>query len=223
MAQQQKYQLKTGVDGEGQLDNLDYFFGKQSRAFLRGLGLKPDMKILDVGCGIGNLSCWLAEQVGTSGQVVAVDNDEQQLMVAKTRADARKLNNISFAQTDAYDLKQFSDQFDLVYCRSLLIHLHDPELAIQNMANAVRMNGFLACEAGDLASTFYYPSFPDFQFLCKQLISLLQKIGNDTNIPYNIFSICRRLPKFSFAVKMAQEVLYEAKEVSFLQKTFVCY
>lgn len=93
-----KYHLKTGTDGEAQLDNLNRIFGKASREFLNHIGLSKGMSVLDVGCGIGNLTCWLAEQVGSNGRVVGVDNDERQLEVARNRAQARRLSNIVFAR-----------------------------------------------------------------------------------------------------------------------------
>ena len=44
------------------------------------------MHVLDVGCGIGNLSCWLADRVGAKGRVIAVDSDSEQLKIAEKRA-----------------------------------------------------------------------------------------------------------------------------------------
>ena len=49
-----QYHLKTGESGEQQLDNLDRFFGESSREFLMRIGVEKGMRILDVGCGVGN-------------------------------------------------------------------------------------------------------------------------------------------------------------------------
>jgi len=116
---QHKYRLKTGKAGEEQLDNLDKMFGEESRRFLRDIGLNAGMQIADVGCGIGNLSCWLAEQVGLHGHVYAIDNNSEQLELAKQRAKQRDINNISFHEMDVHDLSEFNDHFDLTYCRWL--------------------------------------------------------------------------------------------------------
>ena len=59
------YTLITGEEGGEQLDNLNRWFGEESRKFLLSIGLKPGMHVLDVGCGVGNLSRWMAEIVAT--------------------------------------------------------------------------------------------------------------------------------------------------------------
>ena len=38
--------------------------GPDTRAFLQRAGLKSGMRVADIGCGIGTISCWMAEQVG---------------------------------------------------------------------------------------------------------------------------------------------------------------
>ena len=166
---------------------------------------------------VGNLSCWLAEKVGPTGCVVAVDNNEQQLIVAQKRAKSKNLHNIVFEQADAHDLSRFDNQFDIVYCRWLLVHLQNPDLAVESMARAVRMRGYLACEIGDMKSTFYYPDFPRYDFLCQKLQALLKKAGNDTQIA---FKLCKTLTGFSFNANISQTVLDEPDEACFFTVNF---
>ena len=46
-----------------------------SQLFLLNSGLKAGMTVLDLSCGIGMMSCWLAKKVGTSGRVIAIDSN----------------------------------------------------------------------------------------------------------------------------------------------------
>ncbi len=50
--------------------------------------VKPDMRVLDVGCGFGHFSLGMARLIGPSGRVVAVDLQEN--MLEKTLARARR-------------------------------------------------------------------------------------------------------------------------------------
>lgn len=45
---------------------------------LQRLGIVPGMRILDVGCGPGNLTAPIAEAVGVNGSVVGIDPGEEQ-------------------------------------------------------------------------------------------------------------------------------------------------
>ncbi len=61
-------------------------FGLASAWRRRALkGLKPGMKVLDVGCGTGDLAMEAARQVGSRGEVIAVDFSEKMLEFAKRR------------------------------------------------------------------------------------------------------------------------------------------
>ncbi|MEK6731574.1 MAG: class I SAM-dependent methyltransferase [Pseudomonadota bacterium] len=215
-----KYHLKTGTDGEAQLDNLDRIFGKASREFLNHIGLSKGMSVLDVGCGIGNLTCWLAEQVGSNGRVVGVDNDERQLEVARNRAQARRLSNIVFCKKDAHHLTDMNHEFDMAYCRWLLIHVRNPSVVVDNMANTLRSGGILACEVGNSFSSFYYPTFPLYIKLQDKIAELLKKSGCDLDIAMNIFKICKGLQHFSFNAKMSQEIIYNLDEAKAFTRNY---
>lgn len=202
------YRLKTGKSGEAQLDLLDKMFGSESRKFLLEVGVQKGMQIADIGCGIGNLSFWLAEQTGPQGHVYAIDNNVAQLEVAKERAKQRGIENISFHHLDVYDLTQFNESFDLVYCRWLLEHISDPRAGIVSMAKAVAKNGILACESGDVRTNFYYPCFPAYEFFFKKASQLLSQTGCDANISLNIFAIFKSLERFSnLNIKVSQPVV----------------
>src|SRR5690242_6283934 len=64
-------------------------------AFVRA-GITQGMRVLDVGCGAGEVARIVAEMVGTSGQVVSIDTDASALAFAKKRLGA---TNIEFRQT----------------------------------------------------------------------------------------------------------------------------
>src|SRR5437016_241313 len=100
-----KYALKTGKAGEQQLDGLDAAFGDKTREFLQQLSISTRLHIADIGCGIGNVAIWIANEVKQNGGMVyAIDESEEQLSLAKEKAKKENVDNIQFIKTSAYDL-----------------------------------------------------------------------------------------------------------------------
>src|ERR1700752_4393831 len=90
------YVVQVGEAGKTRLDLLNNVFGPYSERFLNLAGLKNGMHVLDVGCGTGNMSCKIAELIGTTGSVVGIDNSAEQLLIAQEQAKKNKLTNTNF-------------------------------------------------------------------------------------------------------------------------------
>jgi ubiquinone/menaquinone biosynthesis C-methylase UbiE len=77
------YALDTGDAGAARLRLLDQVYGTSTRRMLSEAGLRKGSRVLDLACGIGAVSCWLASEAGATGQVLAGDVNPDQLVVAK--------------------------------------------------------------------------------------------------------------------------------------------
>jgi ubiquinone/menaquinone biosynthesis C-methylase UbiE len=80
---------------------------------LRNAGIDAGMRVLDLGCGAGDVTMLAAELVGSAGSVVGIDRSQEVLNVAKARARETGLRQISFVQSS---IEAFSarEPFDLV-------------------------------------------------------------------------------------------------------------
>ncbi|WP_083851011.1 class I SAM-dependent methyltransferase [Halogranum rubrum] len=97
-----------------------------SRAALANLDLDSRSRILDVGCGTGELSRVLADE--SDADVVCVDADRDLLRVA------REETGLPIVAGDATGLPFADDTFDLVICQALLVNLPDPTAAVEEFA-----------------------------------------------------------------------------------------
>src|SRR3954464_4594494 len=67
-----------------------------TRRLIRECGIGPGMRVLDIGCGAGDLSMLLAEAVGETGSIVAFDRESRAIETAKARALGAGLRQIEF-------------------------------------------------------------------------------------------------------------------------------
>src|SRR5882724_6478380 len=67
-----------------------------TRRLIRECGIGPGMRVLEIGCGAGDVSILLAEAVGETGRVVAFDRESRAIGTAKARALARGHRQIEF-------------------------------------------------------------------------------------------------------------------------------
>jgi SAM-dependent methyltransferase len=94
-----------------------------SREALDALDLPARDRVLDVGCGTGELTRVLAEESG--GEVIGVDADPGLLRVAREATDCRVVAG------DATRLPFGDGTVDLVACQALLVNLPDPAAAVR--------------------------------------------------------------------------------------------
>jgi SAM-dependent methyltransferase len=114
-----------------------------SRRLIRECGIGPGMRVLDIGCGVGDMSMLLAEAVGDTGSVVALDREAAAIEVARSRALAAGLRQIEFFVTSE---EEFPDcpAFDAAVGRYVLHHQSDPVGMIRRAGAAVRRGGVVA-------------------------------------------------------------------------------
>ena len=146
-----EYVLATGNAAANRLRILHNVYGPGARELLVRAGIKPGMKVADLGCGVGMATQLLAALVGPTGAVVGVDFSAAQ--VAQARAQLpRELSNVRFVQASATDTGLEREAFDLVYCRFLLLHLTDPAGGLREMRELLKPNGILVVEDSDLTT-----------------------------------------------------------------------
>jgi ubiquinone/menaquinone biosynthesis C-methylase UbiE len=106
-----------------------------------GLGL--GMRVLDLGCGVGDLTMLAAETVGPSGSVIGIDSSPQALALARGRVCASPYRNITFTQCAVEDYTDAAP-FDAVIGRYVLLHQSDPARFLRAAMRLLRPGGILA-------------------------------------------------------------------------------
>jgi len=110
-------------------------------------GIKRGMTVLDLGCGSGAFTTFVARVVGEQGKVYAVDIQPamlQQLERKLARTENHGIRNIELKQASAYGLP-FEDGFlDLVYMVTVLPEIPDVGRALREIRRILKVGGILA-------------------------------------------------------------------------------
>ena len=159
----ENYCFEISKKGQQSLDILDRCFNASTQKFLIKNGLTKNQHILDIGCGTGTMSRWIAEQVGENGTVLAIDNSENQINSALEIAKSHASSNINFKVLSAYDIEKLDNKFDMIYCRFILHHLMAPDQIIQKAYQLLKPNGIFVCEEGIVSHGFSYPPSEAFK------------------------------------------------------------
>ena len=110
---------------------------------LRGAGIGRGMRVLDLGCGAGDVSMLAAELVGAAGSVVGIDRSQEAIAVARRRARTAELRHVHFEEATVGAFSGIQP-FDMVIGRYVLIHQDDPVAFIRKAADLARPGGVLA-------------------------------------------------------------------------------
>jgi ubiquinone/menaquinone biosynthesis C-methylase UbiE len=109
------------------------------------------MRVLDIGCGSGDVSRLAAQTVGESGWVVGIDRDEGSVRSARARTPADSYPNVSFEIGHAArgDIKE---TFDALVGRFVLMHQDDPAGVLAAAARSVRPRGIVVIIESHMAA-----------------------------------------------------------------------
>ena len=124
---------------------------------LTGIPKQSIASILDLGCGQGNTTRFLAE---TFPGASATGFEYDSTLVASASAQAENRNVVSFQQGDAQKLPYPDASFDLVFCPYLLLHLPDPDAAIREMLRVTKPGGYAIAFEPDCFFDMSYPPNP---------------------------------------------------------------
>ena len=102
--------------------------------------LRPDMTVLDCGCGEAAITFGLAEAV-PDGRVVGVDLDEGSLVTARRSATSIEQRRLAFIAADGRHLPFHDAAFDAVLCHSMLETLGDPASVVAELRRVTKRQG----------------------------------------------------------------------------------
>jgi SAM-dependent methyltransferase len=132
--------------------------------------LRPGLRILDVGCGVGAIALDLAMSTQPE-HILGIDPDAEQIALARSSAKRRAIGNASFECGSAYEIPCPANSFDVVYANAVLLHVREPLRALAEMRRVLRPGGIAAVSDDDISSLVVSPESPDL----RRVVSLLEQ------------------------------------------------
>ncbi len=120
-----------------------------TRELLKNSGISRGMRVLDFGCGNGEVSELILEIVGEKGEVVAVDINDRPLAVAEKRFAESKTKNIRVLNYDILSKSLDLGFFDAVVGRRVLMYLKNLNEVIGELSSLLAPDGIFAFQEID--------------------------------------------------------------------------
>jgi SAM-dependent methyltransferase len=168
------------------------WFGEQTAELLRQAGLRPGMRVLDAGCGAGDVALLAASMVGPDGLVVGVDRAPDALALAERRAAAAGLPHVRFVSGDLATLKLAEQpEFDAVIGRLVLMYSSDPAVVVRHLATFLRPGGIVAFHEFDLNVAASEPRCDLFETAVGWVKRGFQHVGVDARVGLKLSRVYR--------------------------------
>ncbi|GAA0905253.1 class I SAM-dependent methyltransferase [Pseudonocardia zijingensis] len=159
-----------GPNGDVWAEHADMFDNGVARylpPFLDAVALEPSSQVLDVGCGNGITT---REAARRAAHVTGVDLSTRMLDLARRRAAAEGLTNVSFVQADVQIADLGDARYDRVISRNGVMFFGDPVAAFANLARTLRPGGRLVLLVWQtMADNPWFTAFRDAIAVGRQL------------------------------------------------------
>jgi len=144
--------------------------------------------VLEAGCGVGAQTVILARN-SPEARITSIDVSAESLEVARSRARAASLRNVTFQRADIFDLPFEERSFDHVFVCFVLEHLAKPREALAALVSRLRPGGTLTAIEGDHGSTFFHPDDADARRAIECLVALQARAGGNACIGRQLFPL----------------------------------
>jgi ubiquinone/menaquinone biosynthesis C-methylase UbiE len=152
-----EYVLGHSVDELERLNRQGQYWSEATRDLFERAGVTTGMRVVDVGCGSGDVSLLAAAMVGPSGSVLGIDRSPEAIAAARARAKDSGLSNVQFQNGDLNEL-ELSTPFDALVGRFVLMYFADPGAMIRRWLAGIRPGGVVAFLEMDMVASRSVPA-----------------------------------------------------------------
>lgn len=185
-----KYVLGSSDEEQERLRAQGDAVGPMTERMLVQAGIGPGMKVLDVGCGSGDVSFLAARLVGAEGEVLGIDREPRMVEAARERARQSDLAGIGFVEGDFRELGTKHGLFDAAIGRLVLMYQADPVDAVRRLSRSVRPGGVIFFQEYD--STVPPASLaplPLHERVRGWIWGTLERSGADVQMGFKLYSV----------------------------------
>ena len=163
------------------------FYRDTTEAALRRAGLASGMRVLDVGCGGGDVSLIAAQLVGPSGFVLGIDRSVEAVTAARRRVEAEKMSQVQF---EALEFDEFFTDVpvDALIGRFVLMYLSNPAATLRMLVRHLQSDGIVAFQEMEMRTARGYPDAPLFQRCVDWYATAIELAGFESGMGGKLFA-----------------------------------
>lgn len=154
------------------------FIGDLTEQVLRLAGISSGMRVLDIGCGAGDVSFLARSLVGPEGEVIGVDRAFEAIALAQQRAQTAQLSNVQFIATDL-DKLILDKPVDALIGRLVLMYFPKPEVVLRQLLSFVKPGGIIVFQELDMESATAQPMCDEYWTAGQRLTQTFSRAGID--------------------------------------------
>jgi ubiquinone/menaquinone biosynthesis C-methylase UbiE len=179
---------------EAELDRLvtqSRFYGELTEEVLVRAGIGAGMRVLDLGCGAGDVSLLLASMVGPTGSVLGVDRSAEFVQFAQERAACAGFASLTFRESDLTDFR-LDAPVDAIVGRFVLLFLADPASVLTRLCPFLRPGGLVVFHEMDMTTGRSFPPVPLYQRVMHWIQETFRRGGAQLDMGSRLFATFRQ-------------------------------
>jgi ubiquinone/menaquinone biosynthesis C-methylase UbiE len=150
-------------------------------------GITVGSKVIDVGAGPGYATMDLAEMVGPTGQVTAVERSSKFVEAMRETCERRGLANVNINELDLMTDELPATDHDFSWCRWVASFVSDPALLIRKIAGTLRPGGCaIFHEYGNYRTWQLSPHLASHEEFVEHIIESWRQTGGKTDIALDL-------------------------------------
>jgi 2-polyprenyl-3-methyl-5-hydroxy-6-metoxy-1,4-benzoquinol methylase len=154
---------------------------------LRRAGLGDGMRVLDIGCGVGDVTLLAARIVGSGGAVLGLDRASSSLEVARRRIASLGIAQARFVEADLATFEP-GETFDALIGRLVLLYLPDPVATLRRLSQHLRPGGIVAFQEYDMTQVSQIPASELFTQVRQWIIDTFVAAGAELDMGTKLYS-----------------------------------
>lgn len=187
MRDSQDYPLGYSEEEARRLADQGALLEDLTQDVLRRAGLAQDMRVLDIGCGVGDVSLLAARIVGTGGSVLGVDRASSSVETARRRVASAGMANVSFAEADVATF-EIEQKFDAIVGRLVLLYLPDPASVLRRLSRHLPPGGIVVFQEYDMSPTSQTPPSELFMKVRRWILDAFSAGGAELDMGTKLYT-----------------------------------
>jgi len=175
----------------------------EAEALFDKIGIHPEWKCIDLGCGPMGVLGPLSRRLGPGGQVIGVDLNPFNIQAATQYINRNQLLNVKILEGDIYNPSLKPQFFNLSHMRFVFTQIGCDRELLEKMIELTKPGGVIVSQESDWTTWNCFPCQPGWEMVRSALIALFEFTGGDINAGLRTYQMFREAALSDIQIKSA--------------------